>query len=77
MKLNDSFYNDEGKQTRPAPNTITGRVWEIVDMLIQLNGDIPSRQLVIDACSLNDIDASTASTQFNRYMTQKLNRVYK
>lgn len=52
---------------RPKAGTKTGRVWEISDA-ISAEGKAPApRKDVIEACVKEEINASTAATQYGRW----------
>lgn len=51
---------------RPGKGTITGRVWEIADQLLQETGEM-DRTAVVTACINEGINMNTASTQFSHW----------
>lgn len=53
--------------TRPKDGTKTGRVWEIADKLSEKAGEPAQRKDVINKCLEEDINASTAATQYGRW----------
>ncbi len=54
---------------RPRAGTITAKVWEIADRILKEEGAITMnhRDLVIQACTREDIKANTASTQYSSW----------
>lgn len=58
---------------RPKSTSMTGIVWLIADEQFVLAGNqMPDRKAVIDACVAEEINASTASTQYSKWKTSKL-----
>jgi len=57
----------EGGYTRPKEGTATGRVWDICDEQMKLNDQIPDKQLILDLCTAEGMNPSTAGTQFGKW----------
>ena len=53
--------------TRPKSGTKTGRVWEIADAASAQLGKPAGRKAVIDAAVSEEINPSTAATQYGRW----------
>ena len=53
--------------TRPKAGTKTGRVWEISDAMSQADGAPVARKKVLEAATAEDINTSTAATQYGRW----------
>lgn len=53
--------------TRPKAGTKTGRVWEISDAMSQAEGAPVARKKVLEAATAEDINTSTAATQYGRW----------
>lgn len=57
---------------RPKKTSLTGIVWEIADALYKKAGDtFPDRKAVIDACVAEEINQSTAATQYAKWHKAK------
>lgn len=57
---------ETGMYPRPRPGTITGRVWDIADELLQETGTA-KREAVVQICLRENINVNTASTQFSHW----------
>lgn len=55
---------------RPAPNTITGKIWGIADR-IEAERGTADRESVIKACMEAGINVNTASTQYTHWKNSK------
>lgn len=55
---------------RPAPGTITGKIWGIADR-IEAERGAADRESVIKACMDAGINVNTASTQFSHWKKAK------
>lgn len=53
--------------TRPKAGTATGKVWEHADSISKKNKAPAKRGEVIEACTADGINASTAATQYSRW----------
>lgn len=53
--------------TRPKDGTTTGRVWTIADEISAKNKEPATRKEVIEACQAEDINPSTAATQYGKW----------
>ena len=64
----DSSSSDVGVEhfMRPGKGTITGRVWEIADQLLNETGEM-DRNAVVKACMEENINMNTASTQYSHW----------
>ena len=51
---------------RPGKGTITGRVWEIADQLLQETGEM-DRAAVVTACIEEGLNMNTANTQYTHW----------
>ena len=53
--------------TRPKAGTKTGIVWEIADALSAKAGAPAGRKVVLEAAAEQELNASTAATQYGRW----------
>lgn len=51
---------------RPGKDTITGRVWDIADQLLQETGEM-DRAAVVTACIKEGLNMNTANTQYSHW----------
>jgi hypothetical protein len=57
---------------RPKATSTTGLVWSIADSLYEKAGNVfPDRKLIIDACVAEEINPSTAATQYSKWRKSK------
>ena len=61
-----------GSPSSPKSGSTTGRVWAIADALWQSRGTMPDRKAVMAACEAEDINPSTASTQYGKWKASRL-----
>lgn len=52
---------------RPSDGTQTGRVWDIADAISKQKGEPATRIEVVNACSEEEINTSTAATQYGKW----------
>jgi len=58
--------NTQTLRSRPFPGSVTARVWEIADDLLQCHGTLPSGRQVVDAYLAED-PARNEGTAFTQY----------
>lgn len=61
-----------GSPSTPKSGSVTGRVWAVADALWQSSGVMPERRAVMAACEAEDINPSTASTQYGKWKASRL-----
>lgn len=66
-KPNPGSTSSSKPVTRPKAGSATGKVWDIADGLYKASGEIPNRTEVVDKCSAEGINPSTASTQYGKW----------
>jgi hypothetical protein len=57
---------------RPKATSTTGLVWEICDGLFAKANTMPSRKDVLEACTAEEINPATASTQFSKWKASRI-----
>lgn len=57
----------KGTITRPKAGTVTGRVWEICDKILEVGGKIPTKDGMLLMTGKEGINPSTAMTQFGKW----------